>query len=267
MAFNVEQVINANKSRFSEILDSIDNYIPLHAIPYGLTTTNHHTKLQRDKLVFEELAHLINGLSHIGAIERDCLEDYFSLLKNAILNQSYHFIKPAQYYKRISYLAENTQKNIIATYLHDTHHYQNGEISSFSQYYFSIQKKLIIEKNISVKRLFITRKEQPDERLLMRMYQEQQAGIEVLYLREQDWVEPSLLEKTGVLDLAIFDEKIAIILTGRECFSQAQSTTMVSNLSKIQQYIELFNANWDIARPLTTEQINSIHPTRMQYKQ
>jgi hypothetical protein len=84
------------------------------------------------------------------------------------------------------------------------------------------------------------------------MFREEQAGIEVLYLQENDWVN-SLLKTTYLVDFAMFDEAKAVMLGEKELFSTVQVASLVTNENKILELKELFYINKERANYLTDE--------------
>jgi len=233
-----------------DILYAIDNHIPQNSTPFALRAGKHNPAFTGVELL-AQLKHTLHNTS-VCEIERKCLDDYFDLLKNGMSEGEYRFIKRSDYYFRIGVLAKEVVKNIIATYIYEDYDHDSVELNKFSQFYFDMQVKLIKEKNISVCRIFIIKNAQPDDFLLKKMYQEEQAGIEVLFLQEKDWVNSSL-RTTYVVDFAMFDEEKVIMLGEKEPFSSVQTASFVTNKTKIKELIELFNANKNRANYLTDE--------------
>jgi hypothetical protein len=139
----IEILINSkNYLLNNNILDAINNYIPQNALPFVLRADNKYN-LPIDSC--EVITRLQNTLSNNSSceIERKCLTDYLDLLKNAICDREYRFVKRSDYYFRIVLLAKEAVKNIIATYLYESYEHSNAELDKFRNMYFKTQAKLV----------------------------------------------------------------------------------------------------------------------------
>lgn len=237
-------VINSNLKLSNDIIDHIDNYVPFTATPYVLSAGKHYDSVAKRFHVLADLESIINGFTEEEIVEKHCLNDYLTLLKNALNNGVYRIVKFSQYYERIGFLAKNTTKTIIATYLYKNYNHDSPELISFGEEYLHIQAQLIKEKNASICRLFIIENEEPDDFLFAKMRREKQLGIEVSYLCSKEWVEARLEHPMGILDFALFDSTKAIVLGEKELFFGIQSASVIINQKEISSYIELFAINW-----------------------
>ncbi len=247
----IHSIIISNRDLIAQdVFHAIDNHIPHNAVPYALRTSKYNPAFTAKELLVQ-LKNTLND-SLLGEVEKKCFHDYLNLLNNAMYDGEYRFIKLSDYYYRIGILAKDVTKSIIATYIYESYNHDCAQLAKFSNIYFETQAKFIREKGISVCRIFIIKTKEPNDFLLKKMHREEQAGIEVLYLQENDWVNSSL-RITYIVDFAMFDETKAVMLGEKEPFSSVQTASLVTNKTKISELKELFYTNKERANYLTDE--------------
>lgn len=254
LADKIENILNSGEVTLSkDILDAIDNHIPHDATPYALRADVKNELSNQPCDLLEKLREVITSSPRLSSLEKEILSDYQVLFRRAFGDKVYRFVKLSQYYERIMYLAKNTTKSIIATYLYDNYDYNIDELLTFGDEYVLVQKHLISEQKVTVSRLFIIKSMSPDDFLLKKMYEEEQAGIDVSYLQSKCWTESTLVDTIGIVDFALFDEEKAIVLGEKESFCAVQSASIVTNIEKISVYKESFITNRKKAKTLTNE--------------
>lgn len=249
----IEHRINQDHSLLSaEILDAIDNHIPIEAIPYALCADGKrhlpdlHETPEKIMSVLQDKLNVLTENMH--PVQQDCIRDYWRILQNALCHQTCYLVKPSHYRERLVALAEASRKFIIATYWHDNyqHDVTHPAAAQISLDYLNAQARMIKEENISVQRIFISKAVQPDDVLFARMRQEQAAGIDVYYLPTDQW-QSHPWNLTNAFDFAVFDGKIALVLGERDVYSWMPRASVTSSENELRNLIDLFNLNRGIA--------------------
>jgi hypothetical protein len=177
----------------------------------------------------------------------DELQNISNLVELALAGQM-TVTKPNQLMLYPIQLIENAQHSVYATVVWEQRNTQETELD-----------KKYIEKQIVTKndKLFILPNRtiiEPDNDLLVRMYQEMQIGVNVTYLTENQWK----IDNMGTdypEEFGIFDEQHVWVYQPLINQQTMRHAILYNNPAMVKKYLDLFHANQLAAQPLSPEQL------------